>query len=195
MTNNLNAKQFHVEKNKRYLVIVTIVLFLIGTILLVSGAYAYYRSTITGEVIGTVAVWQFDANNTSASSFNIVLTPDANSTSTESSTIAPDTSGSFTLSLSTADSDLAADYIITFSNFSNVPANLTFYNDSAFTQVTNIAGNGYSISGTLDAHDNFSKTIYWKWPYGDETSVNADNASKNTAVSFTANIVGTQHNS
>ena len=94
---------------------------------------------------------------------------------------------------SAADSDLAADYVMTFSDFQNKPTNLKFYSDSSFTNETDITASGYSITGTLASGDATTKTIYWKWAYGAASSVTLDNQDADKNVSFTVTVVGTQH--
>ena len=186
---NANVR-YEADEKRRHIIIVAIILFLVGLIMVFIGTYAYYQTTSTGSVSGTIATWVFKANN-NASTFNISLTPTQTSR-TLNSTMAPGTSGSFTITLSTVGSALAANYTITFSNFTNIPSNLKFYSDSSFTTVTDITASGYSLTGTLNAGSSIDKTIYWKWDYGTSSSISADSAAADKAVSFTATVVGTQ---
>ena len=190
MARSSSSIKYKAEEKRRRAIILAIVLFFIGLAMIFAGTYAYYRSNITGTVSATITSWSFKANN-DASSFTIVLTPSQSST-TYNSTMAPGTSGSFTIALSTANSDLAADYTMTFSNFVNKPANLKFYSDSNFTTETDITASGYSITGTLNAGASTTKTIYWKWAYGNDSSVTTDNSSADKNVSFTVTVVGKQ---
>ena len=186
---NTNVR-YKSEEKRRRAIILAIILFLIGIGMVIAGTYAYYQRTITGTASGTIARWNFKANN-STSSFTISLTP-TQTANTLNSTIAPETSGSFKIDLSTVDSDLPVVYEITFSTFTNKPANLKFYSDSSFTTETDITASGYKITGNMNAGTTTSKTIYWKWPYGTAASVTNDNAAADKTVSFNVNVVGTQ---
>ena len=160
--------------------------------MIVAGSYAYYRTTISGSITASITTWEFKANN-SATSFNISLAP-SQTTKTLNSTMAPGTSGSFTITLDNHNNGLPVNYTITFSNFQNIPANLKFCSDSeTCNTVTDITAAGYSITGTLNAGQSaLQKTIYWKWPLGDSSSVTADNAAADKNVTFTATVVGQQ---
>ncbi|MBQ4634393.1 MAG: hypothetical protein IJB71_03500 [Bacilli bacterium] len=179
------------EQKRRRIITFAIILFLLGLILVFVGTYAYYQRTITGTVIGTVSTWSFKANN-SATSFNVTLVPNGNATS--NSTMAPGTSGSFSVVLSAAASELPVDYVITFSNFSNIPTNLVFYTDAAHTSQVDLQAVGYTLSDTLLSEASATETWYWEWPYGTTESVAVDNADANKVVSFTITVVGTQKN-
>lgn len=183
--------RFEAEQKRQRAIIIAIILFLLGLILIIAGTYAYYQRTLTGTVTGTIATWNFKANN-SASSFIVTLTPTGNKTA--NSTIAPGTSGSFSVTLSAASSALPVNYVLSFSNFENIPTNLVFYTDSAHTTVADIEASGYSVTGSLAAGGSATKTWYWVWPYGTASSVTADNADANKSVSFSVDVVGTQKN-
>lgn len=183
--------RFEAEQKRQRAIIIAIILFLLGLILIMAGTYAYYQRTLTGTVTGTIATWNFKANN-SASSFTVTLTPTGNKTA--NSTIAPGTSGSFSVTLSAASSALPVNYVLSFSNFNNIPTNLVFYTDSSHTTVADIEASGYSVTGSLTAGGSATKTWYWVWPYGTASSVTADNADANKSVSFSVDVVGTQKN-
>ncbi len=191
MARNNSEIRFESEQRRRRVIMIAIVLFLLGIAFIVAGTYAYYRKTMTGTISGTIATWNFKSNN-SSSSFTITLSP--NETTTANSTIAPGTSGSFSVALSAASSSLPVNYTITFSNFSNIPTNLVFYSDSAHTTVVDIEASTYSVTGSLAAGGSATKTWYWDWPYGTSSSTSTDNADANKTVSFTINVVGTQKN-
>lgn len=183
--------RFEAEQKRYRTIIIAIILLLLGLVLIIAGTYAYYQKTITGTVTGTIATWNFKANS-STSSFRVTLTPSGNKTA--NSTIAPGTSGSFSVVLSAASSALPVNYVLTFGSFTNIPTNLVFYSDSSHTTVADIEASGYSVSGSLAAGGSVTKTWYWVWPYGSSSSVAADNADANKTVSFNVNVVGTQKN-
>ena len=77
---------------KSYLYIIFLALAFI--ILLGTGAYAYYQTTISGTITGTVARWSFTANN-QTSTFNI-----------DFGSLYPGKTGTYNLELSAGNSDL-----------------------------------------------------------------------------------------
>lgn len=182
---------FEAEQKRRRTIIIAIILFLLGISFVIAGTVAYYQTTITGNITGTIARWDFKANN-QASSFAITLAPDGNHT--DNATLAPDTSGSFSVVMNATDSQLAIDYEVSFSNFLNVPTNLIFYSDANRQTPVDIESATYTLTGTLAAGSTTTKTWYWTWPYGNASSVSVDNADANKTVSFTVNVVGVQKN-
>lgn len=183
--------RYKAEEKRRHAIIVAIILLLVGLLMIFIGTYAYFQTTFTGQLSGNIAVWNFRANNAN-SSFNITLVPTQTST-TANQTVAPGTSGSFSIVLNTTGSGLAADYTITFNNFVNKPTNLKFYSDQAFTNEINITQANYQMTGTVNANTTETKTIYWNWPIGDASSTTSDNQFINKNVSFTVNVLGRQH--
>ncbi len=138
------------------------------------GTYAYYQTTVTGNVGGTVLAWQCTANNQTAT-FTISL-----------GSLYPGSSGSKTI---TVGSTIAADYVITFSSFTNMGSgsnhpNLNLYKDSAHSSIINSGG---TLAGTVAAGGTSTATFYYYWPYG--TASETYNAS---APSVTATVVCTQ---
>lgn len=183
--------RYKAEQKRQHIIIIAAVLLLIGLILIAIGTFAYYRSTVTGTITGTIATWSFEANDATETFTTIVLAP-TQTTKTLNATMAPGTSGSFDIVLDTNGSTIPVEYVITFSNFTNVPANLQFYSDENFTTVTDIRTTGYKIEGELASNSTYTKTIYWKWAYGAASSVTADNSSASKNVSFGVSIIGKQ---
>ena len=119
------------------------------------GTYAYYQSTVSGTIGGTVLAWQCTVDN-QESSFTISL-----------GNLYPGSSVEKTITLR---SSIDAEYTITFESFTNMGSesthpNLNIYKDSAHSTVINtsstITGNitGGSSAGT-------PVTLYVYWPYG-----------------------------
>ena len=195
-----NNVRYRADERRHHAIILAIILFLIGLIMVFVGTFAYYQNDSAGSVNGTIAAWSFKANN-NATSFRINLEPSQNITATYTNsynetvkTIAPGTSGSFSIELSTVNSALNVDYTITFSNFVNIPTNLKFCSDQNCNNVTDITATGYSLTGTLNAGLTTTKTVYWQWPanFSDSSSIAVDNASADKAVSFDITVVGQQ---
>ncbi len=136
------------------------------------GTYAYYQTTVSGSIGGTVLTWNCDEGNSGV----------------EKSTFAnmyPGASGTITFNVR---SSITSDYTIKITGFSNMNsgtrANLKLYTDSGHSTVittsTNITGSVSTNGGTS------SKTIYYYWPYGTAESYTA------AAPSFTYTITCTQ---
>ena len=187
MAKSKNNVRYEAEVKRHRRIMIAVVLFLLGLIMVFVGTMAFYQTQVNGSGSGTVLYWNFQANN-SMTNFNISLAPEQ-TTRTVNATMAPGTSGSFTFTLSTS---ITADYTITFSGFTNIPANLKFYTDSSHSTETDITASGYSMTGTLNGGSTTTRTIYWAWPYGTSSSITADNASADKSISFTATVVGQQ---
>lgn len=163
---------------------------------LMSGTMAKYTTTVTGDGTATVAKWSFQVNEKdSAQKFTVNLTDTSLNGKVTTGKIAPGTDGSFAIKLDANGSDTAVDYVITFSNFVNQPANLKFYSDAAFTnEITDLESNG--ITGTIALGSIGTvkiETIYWKWDYetlGVDDKVDTGDAGKD--MSFTITVTGTQ---
>ena len=137
------------------------------------GTYAYYQTTVSATVGGTVISWNCGLG----------------SSGVQKSTFAsmyPGSSGSITFNIT---STITSDYTITINGFANMNsgthANLKLYKDSAHSTV--IAANG-TITGTVSSNGGTSATtIYYYWPYGTATEAYSGNAP-----SFTYSITCTQ---
>ena len=130
------------------------------------GTYAYYQTTVTGTVGGTVLAWECKAGEAgttlSTSSFTIGL-----------GDLYPGTSGYKTIEVNSG--NMPADFTITFSNFVNMGSGsthpyLNIYSTSAHATSDRI-GNSGTINGetTLDNVTGKYKgtaTFYYWWPYG-----------------------------
>lgn len=187
------------NKSKKNLLLVFAILFataLTGTI--VSNTYAKYTASLgEKESTATVAKWAFETDNSeTALSFTLDQTKvKANTLSEEK--IAPGTEGSFTVSLSNANSEVAVDYTITF-DASSLPANVVLYSDEEC--ITEITDN--KLTGTLAPKAAATDVkAYWKWAYEtkaeDETVTvgdTADNtaATNPTSLAIKATITGVQ---
>ena len=160
-----------------------------------------YASKVTGEVSTSVAHWNFEVTGTDT--FNArdtlaglklaqVCTPET----LVNGKIAPGTSGSFTINVSTRGAEVGASYNIVFDNFSNnFPTNLKFYVD----------GTAYNLStgftGVINANDTNNQTkthtVTWEWPYetGDVTQndpIDTANGINNKDVTFDITVTATQ---
>ncbi len=138
------------------------------------GTYAYYQTTVTGNIGGTVLAWQCTANSQTAS-FTISL-----------GSLYPGSSGSKTISVGAT---IAADYTITFNTFTNMGSgsnhpNLNLYKDASHSTIINSGG---TITGSVTAGGTSTATFYYYWPYG-----TASETYNSSAPSVTVTVVCTQ---
>ena len=190
------------NKQKRtknsYLYIIFLALAFI--ILLGTGAYAYYQTTISGTITGTVARWSFTANN-QTSTFNI-----------DFGSLYPGKTGTYNLELSAGNSDLP----IVFEVIYHYPDQTTttgqlkthaFFKplcfpsyEETFEESFICSNNNFSMfekynallvgyKGYILAGERATIPIYYNWPYeGEDDKSMADGRS----VSLGITIIGRQ---
>ena len=102
--------------------VVLVVLLLIVTIaalILATYAWARYTTTTTGEAAATVAKWDV--------SFTPGTLTYQESTFVKTEKLAPGMSGSISLPFTSANTEVAYDYVVSIQNLKNKPVNLHFY--------------------------------------------------------------------
>ena len=119
------------------------------------GTYAYYQTTVSGTISGTVLAWQCNVNNQGQETPFVL----------NMGSLYPGSSGHKTLNISTT---ISADYTITFGQFHNMGAssnhpNLNLYRDSGHASVLNQSA---TISGEVNPGTPVAVNIYYYWPYG-----------------------------
>ena len=176
------------NKQKRtknsYLYIIFLALAFI--ILLGTGAYAYYQTTITGTISGSVAKWSFKANN-QTSNFNI-----------DFGSLYPGKYAEYSLELSAEDSDLPVAFELIFQYdpwtsgfdeglFISLTSRFKFgQDDNYFVLHTGIAG----LKGIIAPDEKMVIPIIFDWPYEEIGSNMQDEYGKNITLPIT--IVGRQ---
>lgn len=139
------------------------------------GTYAYYQTTISGTVSGSITAWSFIVND-EATTFTADL-----------GDLKPGVSGEITLNLSAEDSGLGVSAVVSFSGATNWPANLKLYSDENHTSELVIGTD--TITRTLNAGATDTVVIYYDWPLG-STAESAPTTAKTASVQIT--VVGTQ---
>lgn len=186
------------SKNKKIVLIASILGVL--AISMVGGAFAKYISSVDGSGSLQVAKWDITQSVTSLSNQTYTAA------TLSSNKIAPGTEGSFVINFDAGDTETGVDYVITFSDITNVPANMYFKVDG--NEYATLAQVATAISGHFDANaatKSFSKTIEWKWDYetttskdGLRTTLAANDAQDTTdgeaanTMSFNVNVTATQ---
>ena len=138
-----------------------------------AGTYAYYQTTITGSVSGTVLAWNCTANGETAT-FSISL-----------GSLYPGSSGEKSITVA---SSIEADYVIRFGTFTNMGSGsnhpyLNLYKDSGHATLINESD---TISGSVAAGGSDTAKFYYYWPYGDQIDdYNSNAPSVNVTVTCT----------
>lgn len=145
------------------------------SIILGTGAYAYYRSTISGTTSGTIAKWSFKANN-QTESFNLDL-----------GSLYPGKSGTYNIELSAENSDLDVYYELYFDLQYNRDNDYIAFDSNHQNKLEYCDLRG--IYGTISAGEKINVPLYYNWPYtGDDDENDATGKTKN----YTINIVAQQ---
>ena len=138
------------------------------------GTYAYYQTTISGTVSGSITAWSFIVNEETTS-----FTADLGD-------LKPGVSGEITLNLSAEESGLGVSAVVSFSGATNWPANLKLYSDENHTSELEIGTD--TITRTLEAGKSDTVIIYYNWPLG----TTAETPATAGTASVQINVVGTQ---
>lgn len=145
------------------------------SIILGTGAYAYYRSTISGTTSGTIAKWSFKANN-QTESFNLDL-----------GSLYPGKSGTYNIELSAENSDLDVYYELSFDLQYSWDYDYMAFDSNYQNKLDYCTLRG--IYGTISAGEKINVPLYYNWPYtGDDDENDATGKTK----SYTFNIVAQQ---
>ncbi|MBQ4633868.1 MAG: hypothetical protein IJB71_00790 [Bacilli bacterium] len=176
------------KEKKRYLYIIFLALALV--ILLGTGAYAYYQTTISGTITGTVARWSFTANN-QTSTFNL-----------DFGSLYPGKTGTYNLELSAENSDLPVVFEVIYHYPDDVAAHTLlkplcipteenpgckWYDNFSMPSEYNallVGHKGYILAG-----EKATIPIAYNWPYdGEDDESIADGRN----VSLEVTIIGRQ---
>ena len=196
------------RKNRLFILGIFTVMVALVSLSLVSGTWAKYTSTVSGEDSANVAKWAFTVSDKSYgygsttaftekftfNLFNTIKDTDGSGetdiSATDGSIIAPGTQGSFDLVL-TNTSQVTAQYSVVFevTNSQNIP--VEFSTDGGTSWGTSL-GNIAVSDDTKLAHTSGTDTItvQWRWVFaGDHTALgilgDAAEIKVSAAVTFT----------
>ena len=145
------------------------------------GAYAKYITSINGQGALNVAKWDVSYQQTA-------LTRNAYDTKTVVvDKMAPGTEGSFTLTVSPANTEVGYNYVTKITKLDNKPANLYFTVDkdgvAGTEKIVTAEKLGEALSGHVDASStkkaDIKYVVHYHWDY--ETTTSADGARKTLA--------------
>ena len=164
-------------KSKNNIIFIVMIVLSIS-IILGTGAYAYYQTNINGTTSGTIAKWDFKANN-QTESFDL-----------DFGSLYPGKNGTYNLEFSAENSDLDVYYEFIINNEGgNLTGNLYF--DNNYTIGPSYDGNFYvGMYGIIPAGEKTTIPLYYNWPYtNNDDSYFADGNLVSTKIS----IIGQQH--
>ena len=153
------------KKNRLFILGIFTVMVALVSLSLVSGTWAKYTSTVSGEDSARVAKWAFTTVDLGAQEVEFDLfnsTGDYNNVAAnDGSLIAPGTSGSFSFSVKN-ESEVNAVYTVAYtSNEAGVP--LVFSTDGSSWVGTleelNVTGAAFNMDQTVNI------TVHWKWAF------------------------------
>ena len=157
------------KRNKLFILGICTVMVALVSLSLVSGTWAKYTSTVSGEDSARVAKWAWNYKGANLVSdtvaFDLFATINdtgnsADETDVADGLIAPGTSGSFTFSFEN-ESEVTADYTVdyTVTNVNNIPVKFSV---DGTTWTDDLA----DITGRLAINDPAKEvTIQWKWDF------------------------------
>ena len=159
-----------------------LVLAISFSVLVIGGSvtYAFYQSSINGNISGTIARWDFKANNLTS---NVKL---------DFGELYPGKTGSVNLVLSAENSDLDVYYELIFPSGGSINSKL--YWDSNYDRGIGSRGNMNQDEwrvgkyGVIKAGSKETVTLYYNWPYGSSS----ENYSTGTP-SASIKIIGRQY--
>jgi len=173
------------NKEDKYLFLILIML--VVAILSISvGTYAFFATDFNTKVTGTIATWNFKVNNETSTFADIRL----DETLDAGIGVEPGSAGSFLLSVDGRNNAKNVIYTIKFIK-NNVPESMIFYSDEDRSIPIDM---DIGIIGTIKANATEVKDvrIYWKWPYGDETSIDNDTSLAGQLIKLMITVEGKQ---
>ncbi|MBQ4634769.1 MAG: hypothetical protein IJB71_05425 [Bacilli bacterium] len=173
------------NNNKILYISIAILVLAVG---LVIGTIAYYQTTISGTITGTVAKWSFKANN-QTSTFNL-----------DFGSLYPGKTGTYNLELSAEDSALDVYYEFIVHGHNNDSAllqtltrriffddayTLPLYGDDSAPYVSYVGAAGF-----IEAGEKITIPLYYNWPY--DGQIDNPSYADGTLKTLPISIVGMQ---
>ena len=138
------------SKEKNYNVFFVVAIIISVIVILGTVTYAFYQSSINGNVSGTIAKWNFTAND-QASNFELDL-----------GKLYPGKTETYNITLSAANSDLDVYYELIFTDAS---INYKLYWDSSYTKPLRGTNSYVGRYGVITKGSNVTIPLYLNWPY------------------------------
>lgn len=188
------------ENKKKYLLLVLLAVVAVGSYL-VSGVYAKYTSSATGEGTATAAKWSIKLGTTEIATsaaqtveFNLFKTVnEEDTTSTEehvaTGKIAPGTGGQVTIAIKN-ESEVDAEYSLTLAQTATVfPIEYSVDGNTWSSTISNVK----ITDAELPRGESKDIKVYWRWAFdGDDTSIGIAAQTTPQQVTVTATVTATQ---
>jgi len=173
------------NKEDKYLFLILIML-LIAVVSISVGTYAFFATDFNTKVTGTISTWNFKVNNETSTFANVPL----DETLDVGKGVAPGSAGSFLLEIDGRGNAKNVTYTINFIK-NSIPKSMVFYSDPDRTIPIDM---DLGIIGTIKANETEVKDvrIYWKWPYGDENTIDDDTSLAGKELKLTITVEGKQ---
>jgi len=172
------------KNNKEKTKLIMGIAMMVFAVAISAGTYAYYQSTITGTVSGTILAWNC-ANSGTTSSGNLSI-----------GDLKPGSSGSFTFKATSTNFKFDVTIQMKYANTANVPGNFKLFKDSAHSTSIAMATTGgtnatavtaFSDTGIAKGNTGKTYTVYYYWPIGTtaETPIATGTANKTLTINYT----------
>ena len=177
------------KKNRMMRLASVLLVLCLLTTSVISGTFAKYTSSVSGEATATVAKWSIEVNDTEiATTGTPTVTFDLFDTATNydeagddvvDGKIAPGTKGSFSFKVENT-SEVSAKYTITFG--ATFPTGITgdrfkFYSDAAMANEISVVDGKYTAANGVEIEVGDTEadtvTVYWQWTFGDNVDDSA----------------------
>ncbi len=193
------------EKKSTNRFTILIILLTIVALILVSGTYARYTSSTTGNDVATVASWDINVNGKdievvdATRSFGLFATIndtlDGNDeTDVADTMVAPGTEGSFTLQINNA-SDVTAEYTLSLTESgTTLPIVYSLDKTAAITDwegdlsALDLDGADDSADNDIAAGTTETVTVYWQWPFNGDGSADTSDTAIGLAAQTESNV-------
>lgn len=177
-----DEEEFEKNNNKRKIVIFTFIFMFAITAAIGVRTFTKFVQSRTSSATPVVAAWQFN-NDNNLSTFTVNLADTYVDTTLVGNKIAPGTSGSFSINVSNANTQVGTHYKIKF-NTSTLPDAFRLYADKEWVVDAEEPEGGYwdytypqseydwendinysYLEGNLAPGANIDRTIIWEWEY------------------------------
>ncbi len=168
------------DKKKQKTKMIMGIAMMIFAVAIAGGTYAFYQTTISGTVSGTILAW--DCNNGSDGSGTINL-----------GDLKPGSSGQFTLKAYST--NFKVDLVFKLNTGTNVPSNLKFYKAKSGTNYSSaitLGTNAWTDNGVAKGSTGKSHVVYWNWPIGTSAETPMASGTSNLTVTIPYTITCTQ---
>lgn len=184
--------------NKKFTVLVGLLMAVVVTGYSVSGTYAKYTETFNGtSSTATIAKWNFSVNDNAGAAtftFDLLETLDVNDSliDTSAKMIAPGSTGKFTIKLNNQ-SDVKAKYTITFDDSTGATVPLKYTIGKTDTNAGTALDLSKGTTGIMNSKGAETITVDWEWPYNGNDAGDTAIGKDTKDYTITVKVVAEQY--